>query len=288
MVVLREPMQTYTIARVFNHNVVLVQEPVTSSEIVLLGKGIGFGKKPGQTIAYDDERVEKKFRIESESHKKQYQTLINQIDHAVIGIAEEIIALIAKEITPHFNEHVHVALPDHIQFAIYRLQNGMEIVNPFLFEIQTLYPGEYALAKRAADMIKKTFSLEVPQSEIGFLALHIHSAISYVPVAKAMQVTNLISELVGIVEQRAQKVFERNTLEYVRLVTHLRFALERIRQNKPILNPLLDAIKTTMAPEFELAGQLAAMISERLQIAVPEDETGYIAMHLYRLLHEPA
>lgn len=281
-------MQTYTIARVFNHNVVLVQEPVTNSEIVLLGKGIGFGKKPGNTIAFDDQRVEKKFRIESENHKKQYQTLINQIDHAVIGIAEEIIALIAKEITPHFNEHVHVALPDHIQFAIYRLQNGMEIVNPFLFEIQTLYPSEYALAKRAAELIKRTFSIEVPESELGFLALHIHSAISYVPVAKAVQFTNLIGELVGMVEQRAERTFERNTIEYVRLVTHLRFALERVRQNKPILNPLLEAIKTTMSDEYKLAEKLAGIISERLEIAVPDDEIGYIAMHLYRLLHEPA
>ncbi|MCK9907213.1 PRD domain-containing protein, partial [Frankia sp. Cpl3] len=85
-------------------------------------------------------------------------------------------------------------------------------------EIQTLYPSEYALAKRAAELIKRTFSIEVPESELGFLALHIHSAISYVPVAKAVQFTNLIGELVGMVEQRAERTFERNTIEYVRLV----------------------------------------------------------------------
>lgn len=279
--------QNYTIVRVFNHNVVLVEEPVTNSEIVLLGKGIGFGKKPGNAIAYNDERVEKRFRIESESHKKQYQTLINQIDNAVIGISEEIIALIAKEITPQINEHVHVALPDHIQFAIYRLRNGLEIVNPFLFEIQTLYPKEYALAERAAGMIKLAFSIDIPESEIGFIALHIHSAISYLPVAKAVQFTNVISELVEKVEQRSGKVIQRSTLDYVRLITHLRFAIERIRQQKTIENPLLASIKATLPKEFQLAEELAKLIEERLDVAVPDGEIGYIAMHLFRLLQQP-
>jgi transcriptional antiterminator len=279
--------QNYTIVRVFNHNVVLVEEPVTSSEIVLLGKGIGFGKKAGNVIAYNDERVEKRFRIESESHKKQYQTLINQIDHAVIGISEEIIALIAKEITPQINEHVHVALPDHIQFAIYRLRNGLEIVNPFLFEIQTLYPKEYALAKRAADMIKQTFSLEIPESEIGFIALHIHSAVSYLPVAKAVQFTNVISGLVEKIEQRSGKAIQRNTLDYVRLITHLRFTVERIRQQKSVRNPLLAAIKATLPEEYQLARELAQLIAEQLEVDVPDDEIGYLAIHLFRLLQQP-
>lgn len=279
----REQEKTYTITRVLNHNVVLVEEPGSKQEIVLFGKGIGFSIKPGNIIPAHDQRVEKRFRLENESHQKQYQTLLSQVDPAVVGIAEEIIALIATEITPQLNEHVHVALPDHIQFAIYRLNNGMEIVNPFLFEIQTLYTKEYALAKRAADMIKKAFALDIPDSEIGFLALHIHSAISYVPVKKAVQFTNIISELVNIIEQRTGKTIERSTVDYVRLITHLRFAVERIRQQKSIINPLLDRVKTTIPEAYELASELASYISSRLEVIVPEDEVGYMALHVYRL-----
>lgn len=272
------------ITRVLNHNVVLVEEPDSQQEIVLFGKGIGFGAKPGNTIPARDPRVEKRFRLESESHQKQYQAILSQVDPAVVGIAEEIIALVSSEITPNINEHVHVALPDHIQFAIYRLRNGMEIVNPFLFEVQTLYAKEYALARRAADMIKKAFALDIPESEIGFLALHIHSAISYMPVSKTVQFTNIISELVSIIEQRTGKTIERSTVDYVRLITHLRFAVERIRQQKSIRNPLLDRVKTTIPEAYELASELAASISTRLEVTVPEDEIGYMAMHVFRLL----
>lgn len=282
----REQEKIYTITRVLNHNVVLVEEPGSRQEIVIFGKGIGFGAKPGNTIPAHDTRVEKRFRLENENHQKQYQTLLSQIDPAVVGIAEEIIALIASEITPQLNEHVHVALPDHIQFAIYRLNNGMEIINPFLFEIQTLYAKEYALAKRAADMIKKAFALDIPDSEIGFLALHIHSAISYLPVKKAVQFTNIITELVTIIEQRTGKTIERSTVDYVRLITHLRFAVERIRQQKSIVNPLLDRVKITIPEAYELASELAAYIASRLEVTVPEDEVGYMALHVYRLLQQ--
>lgn len=282
----REQEKVYAITRVLNHNVVLVEEPDSKQEIVLFGKGIGFGAKPGNTILAHDPRVEKRFRLESESHQKQYQTILSQVDPAVVGIAEEIIALVASEITPQINEHVHVALPDHIQFAIYRLRNGMEIVNPFLFEVQSLYAKEYALAKRAADMIKKAFALDIPESEIGFLALHIHSAISYTPVGKAVQFANIISELVTIVEQRSGKTIERSTVDYVRLITHLRFAVDRIRQQKSIQNPLLDRVKTMIPEAYELASELAEYISSRLEVTVPEDEIGYMAMHVYRLLQQ--
>lgn len=273
----------FTIERTFNNNVVLVKESLTDAEIILLGKGIGFSKKPGDQLDSADNRIEKKFRLEDQNHIKQYRSLLNQVDESVIGLSEEIIAFVAKELNPQLNEHVHVALPDHIQFAIQRLRNGMEIVNPFLFEIQTLYPKEFALAKRASQMIEERFSIEIPESETGFLTLHIHSAVNASPVASTVRFTNLIKELVELVEQQISVQLKKDSVEYARLITHLRFAIERIRQGKVIVNPLLDRIKQTCGNSYFLAESLANLITERLEVVVPEDEVGYIAMHLYRL-----
>jgi transcriptional antiterminator len=255
----------YVIGRIFNNNIVLVHEPPDNQEIILLGKGIGFGQKVGSELDRSDARIEKKFRLEQEQHIRQYQSLINQVDQTVIDIAEEIISLVAKEISPDLNEHIHVALPDHIHFAIHRLRNGLEIVNPFLFEIRTLYAREYALAERAARMMEERFHIKVPESEAGFLALHIHSAVSYIPVTKAVQFTNVLAELVARIEQATGTRIDKQSMDYARLITHLRYAIERIRQGKPILHPL---------------------ISEKLDVVVPEDEVGYIAMHLFRLLQQ--
>lgn len=278
----------HTITRVLNHNVVLALEPISSQEVVLFGKGIGFGVKPGSTIHPNDARVEKRFRLENENHQRQYQTVLNQVDPAIVGISEEIIALVAREITPNLHEHIHVALPDHIHFAIYRLRNGMEIVNPFLFEIQTLYSKEFTLAERAADLIQTSFSLEIPESEIGFLALHIHSAVSSTPVSKTVKFTNLIRELAQLIEERIGRTVARSSVDYIRLITHLRYACERIQQQKSIQNPLLERVKAMIPESYQLAEELARHISSRLDTAVPEDEVGYMAMHVFRLTEQPS
>lgn len=277
----------YTITRILNHNVVLVEESCSSQEIVLFGKGIGYGIKPGETVQVTDARVEKRFRLEQEHHQVQYQAMLNQVDPAVVGIAEEIIALVAQEITPVLNEHVHVALPDHIHFAIYRLRNGLEIVNPFLFEVQALYPKEYLLAGRAGEMIQKAFSLGIPESEIGFLALHIHAAVSHTPVNKTVQLTHWIGEWVSMIEERAQQQIDRSSVDYVRLITHLRFTVERVQQRKPIKNPLLDRVKAMIPDVYPIAEALCASIAEKLGASVPEDEVGYLALHLYRMFYRP-
>ncbi|MGD8192513.1 glucose PTS transporter transcription antiterminator GlcT [Brevibacillus ginsengisoli] len=273
----------YKIERAFNNNVVLAKESRTDVEIILLGKGVGFGAKPGDQLEADDHRIEKKFRLENESHIQQYRHLINQVDESIIGLSEEIIAMVAKDLSPNLNEHVHVALPDHIQFAIQRLQNGMEITNPFLYEIQTLYPKEFALAQKASRMIEERFSVTIPESETGFLSLHIHAAASAYPVSKTVKVTNLIKELVERVEKQVGTPIEKESMDYVRLITHLRFAVERIRQGKAVVNPLLDRIKEISGSSYKLAESLAKLIAERLEVDVPEDEVGYIAMHLHRL-----
>jgi transcriptional antiterminator len=150
-----------------------------------------------------------------------------------------------------------------------------------------LYSKEYALAKRAAEMIKTAFSQEIPESEIGFLALHIHSAVSSMPVSKTVQFTNIIAELVGIIEEQTGRSIDRNSIDYVRLITHLRFACERIRQQKSIYNPLLDRLKETAPEAYAVAEKLARHISKRLDMNVPDDEIGYMAMHVYRLTQQP-
>jgi transcriptional antiterminator len=274
----------FVVDRAFNNNVVLVTEPSTQNEIILLGRGIGFGQKKGNLIAADDPRIEKKFRMDNAAHVKQYQRLVNEVDQAVIGISEEIIALIAKEIAPQLNQYVHVALPDHIHFAIYRLKNGMEIVNPFLYEVKSLYPKEFALAKKAANMIADTFHIEIPESEVGFLTLHIHSAVSNLPVSKAVQYTTIVADLVGIIEQRLGIEMERDGMDYIRLAAHLRAVVERVRLQKTVANPLLEKIREAVPEAYLLARDLGKIIAERLNAHVPEDEIGFIAMHLFRLM----
>jgi mannitol operon transcriptional antiterminator len=64
----------------------------------------------------------------------------------------------------------------HIRPTIIRLQNGIEIQNPFQKEIKNLYPRVYEKAQRVAKVIENKFNIQVPEQELGLIAIHFGGA----------------------------------------------------------------------------------------------------------------
>ncbi|SER93939.1 transcriptional antiterminator, BglG family [Gracilibacillus ureilyticus] len=67
---------------------------------------------------------------------------------------------------------------------------------------------------------------------------------------------------------------------YISLTDHIHFAIERHRNNIPIKNGLLWETKQLYKEEFEIAIEALNMIFEQFHIILPEDEAGFIALHL--------
>src|SRR5699024_2558476 len=116
----------FTVSKALNNNVILVVDKKTNEELVLVGKGIGFGKKENKEIVLEEEEIEKSFVAFDESTKKDYYRLMNQLNSKVIGVSEEIIAM-AESKFGTLNSHIHIALTDHIGFTMDRLKMGLEI-----------------------------------------------------------------------------------------------------------------------------------------------------------------
>lgn len=91
-------MPEYTVVKTLNNNVILVTDRQTSRELILIGKGIGFGKREGQAVSIPDEDIEKSFVAYNEKDRHAYYQLINQVDSKVIGVSEEIIALAEQQL----------------------------------------------------------------------------------------------------------------------------------------------------------------------------------------------
>lgn len=64
------------------------------------------------------------------------------------------------------------------------------------------------------------------------------------------------------------------------LSDHINFAVQRHKKGLAIKNMLLWDIKKFYAPEFELASEAVALINRKLEVELPEDEAGFIALHL--------
>ncbi|MBV7272277.1 PRD domain-containing protein [Clostridium thailandense] len=272
-------MESFKIKKVLNNNVIIAQKD--KDEVILVGKGIGFDFPKGTEIPED--RVENIFIKKTSVIGENYQKVLQSIDNNIVGVSEEIIHFVEKELNSKLNEAVHVSLPDHISFALKRIQKGLNIENPFKNELNVLYPTEYKLALASVQFINKRFNTNLPEDEAGFICLHIRAALTQRDVSESLAYTKKISIVIELIEKLTGKRLEKNSLAYVRTVNHINFMIERAEKNKPIKNDLLHIIKKEMYREYSVAVKVALKIEDLFSVKIIEDEIGYITLHLKRI-----
>jgi transcriptional antiterminator len=276
----RSFMDEYIVIKVLNNNVVIAEKQ--GKEYVLVGKAIGFNCSKGTRLPAS--KIENKFIKQLDSNDENFDRVLNNIDSEIVGICEEIISLCENKLKVKLSEAIHVSLPDHINFSIRRIENGVKIENPFLHELLAIYPEEYKLAEKALDMINTRLNIELPEDEIGFICMHINAAVRQQAVSTSLAYTKKIGEIMELISKLLRKEFDKGSMEYIRTVTHLNFMIERVKNKKPIKNNLLDNIKKDLYNEYAIAIKVAIKIENLLSIKIPEDEIGYIALHLNRLI----
>ena len=273
----------YKIIKILSNNVIVTEKD--NKLFVLIGKGIGFGRKKGDIIS-EEKNIENKFIQINDKEKNGYENILTSVDEKTIALTEEVIALASERLSEELNSHIHVALADHINFAIKRTKEGIDIVNPFLYEIKTLYPTEYSIGEKALELIKEKLGINLPESEIGFIALHIYSARVNTDVSDSLKNTRIVKEVVNFISEKLNISIDEKSLEYSRLISHLRYAIYRIENNKNLENMFLPSVKKQLKKEFKISKEVCNFIAEKLDKEIPEDEIGYIAVHIHRLLEK--
>lgn len=275
-------MKSLKVAKVLNNNVIIADHP-EYNEVVVIGKGIGFNRKSGDIIPL--ESVEKMFILKDQREQEQYKQLLPEIDEKLIEIIGEIISFIAQHSKSELNEHIHIALTDHLAFAIKRTEQGLIIHNPFLYETKEIYAEEFEMAKFAIELIDQKLGINLGEDEIGFVALHINSALTNRHVNEVREHTQLIYDLIALIEKDFNCTIARNTLDYSRLLTHLRFAIERIRRGEQAKEmSKLDALLQQEYPDlYKVACKITKMMEHRLEERVDQAEISYLTMHLHRV-----
>ncbi|SES38648.1 glucose PTS transporter transcription antiterminator GlcT [Salipaludibacillus aurantiacus] len=271
-----------SVKKVLNNNVIIAEHP-DYEEVVLIGKGLGFGKQTGQEVA--GEKAEKFFVLKDASEQKQFMNLLEYVDEDFIGIMNEFIEKLESRFGTNMNEHIHIGLTDHLYFAIKRIRQGQGIKNPFLQETELAYPKEYAAATELTEWLNEKLNVRIPEGEIGFITLHIHSALTNRNLAEINKHTQLVSELVTIIEDYLQIKIDRQDLNYLRLVRHLHSAIERIQTESYVENQ--DNLKKVLQAEYpvcyNLSWKLMKIMQQRLQMSIPDAEAVYLTLHLQRL-----
>lgn len=272
----------YIVLKSFNNNVILCKSIEEEKECILIGKGIGFNKKKNDSFN-DVDLIEKVFYIADDANRNKLKGLYGVIDNKIIGATEEVIAMAHNFLNREMDEKIHTTLLDHIAFAIERYNNGIDIKNPFFTEIKSLYREEYLAAEKALQIINDRIGIELPNDEIGFIAMHFHAALNRQDISKTTYNTEIINSVVKYVEEKEGTTIDKDSYDYARFVIHIRFALDRIYKNIPINNILIDSIREKFTKSFSIALDVGEKIKEEYGIELPIDEIGYRAIHIEKI-----
>ena len=267
--------------KIFSNNVVLCKNIAENTEMIAVGSGIGFNKKNNEELS--SENIDKLYQPIDEKDMRYFNEISNSIDNELIGIVEESMKIIDDELEGKLSSNFHITMLSHITFAIERAKYGTIIKNPFLEEIKMLYFQEYSISERFINDLNSKLENKLVKDEIGFISMHVHAAIRGVKVSETSEQLKLIYDLIKIIENELGQRIDKESPDFVRLLTHLKFAVNRIKNNIKIENILLPEIKIKLKKYYKVAKKVALFAKKEYFLEFTEDEIGYITIHLAKI-----
>ncbi|AGX42797.1 sigma 54-interacting transcriptional regulator [Clostridium saccharobutylicum] len=100
------------------------------------------------------------------------EELKNIIDEKILNVVENV-TNIAKQYIENIQENFYYCIAMHLNSTYERLKQGRIIKNPESDYIKKQYYNEYRIAKLLTKEINKSLNIELPEDEIGFIAMYL-------------------------------------------------------------------------------------------------------------------
>ena len=265
----------YRIIKALNNNSLLALDD-KQCEVILLGKGIGFGRKNGERLEHKDIQDAKLYSLVKDTGSSALQT-VNGIEPIFIEIAAQIIDEAEKDFQ---NIHKDILLPmaDHIAMAVRRIGRGKLLPNPFHHDIMVMFPAEYHIAEQGLNIIHDLLGVSLPAGEAGYLSLHIHAGLSDENAAESLAGARLAAELIHKIELALHRDFAKNTLKYNRLMSHVCYMILRIRKHERVSVDMDQYVQTSYPEAYRISTDICNDIAAALQCDVFPEEIGLLAL----------
>lgn len=274
------------IEKILNNNVVTTIDFNTRKEKVVMGKGVGFKKKVGEEI--NDEDIEKIFAIEDVNANEKLKKLVNEVPIDIIEAAEETIKIAKEKYSLKVDEHILIALADHLAFAIKRFKENIIIENHLIFEIKRIYAKEFSVGKEAIEIVKRRFEIELPEDEAAFIAMHFVNVSMGENLSEAINATKIVKDILNIIRYYFAIEFHQEDLSYDRLLTHLKFFAQRVVSNNQTLSnedAFLEIVKEKYTEAYKCVQIIKEYSKNNHSYEATNAEVVYLTMHIQRLIN---
>jgi len=273
-------MKKCSIEEILSHNAIIARDS-NNNEFIALGTGISFGKRQGTEI--DPVLFEKVFTTNSvDIYKKLFVTL-SKMSPLYITFIDQTVKYAKEDLGRDLNESIYVLLADHLNFAIERLQQNIILPCPMLTEIQLLHKDEYNVARKVVKYIEENLNIKLPDSEVGFIALHImNTCSSSADVNEVLNTILVVNGIISLIEIFFQLKFNTDNLDYLRLLTHLDFLARRMKMNRVMNeNVEIKELFRGIYPQSQLCVErIFDYLKSEYNYVINDSEKTYLCIHI--------
>ncbi|MGC6176743.1 PRD domain-containing protein [Lacrimispora sp. 38-1] len=264
----------YRISKILNNNSIIAIDMNDNKEYILLGKGIGFGKKVSERFeAPEDCSV---YSLQEKSERGTNRELVKSVSPEYFEYANAILDEAEKRVGK-LDRSILFPMADHISFAVQRIQNGEQIYNPLTEDIKALFHSEFKAALVLRDILKNEKNIDIDDDEIGYVSLHIHAAKEDIHTSISMKMAEAVRRCINIIENEKNCKIDVMSLSYNRLMA-------RIVKNEELKLNINDYLEFKIPESFTIATTICDELSIALKLEIKEVEIGYLAMHIERVI----
>lgn len=273
------------INKIYNNNVVQSRDE-HGHDIIVMGRGIAFGRKPGDPI--EAGKVEKTFAQIDQMMTSKLVSLLAEIPIEYFRLVEAIIQDAKIKLGKKLNESLVITLTDHIYFAIKRIKEGVIVKNALLWETKRLYPDEFAIGRQALQAINGRYQIQLPEDEAAFIALHLINAQLDEELPTIMAMTKIMKSILEIVRIHFMITFDEESLSYYRFINHLKFFTQRLVTARLYHDDqdeeLFLMIKRKYPESYQCTEKIRRFIKNEYNCDMSNEELLYFTVHLERLI----
>ncbi|AMF85491.1 BglG family transcription antiterminator LicT [Streptococcus mutans] len=274
------------IEKVFNNNVVQILG-INNEEIIVMGKGLGFQKKPGDEVNQD--LIEKRFILQNTDTDMvgELSRVYVDLDSEEIDLVLEIIHQGQEKLGQTFDISLYIALADHLHYTIQRTREGLTLQNPLAWEVRKFYPEEFQLGKDTIELVKEKMTLQLADDEAASIALHfINAQKDGGLLEKNRLISKIVSDILEIVRLHFGEVRDEESISYNRFITHVQYFAQRVAnglvqgKNDAFL---YEQVKENYPHAFACTEKIKSYVESAYNFAMSRDEQVYLTIHIQRL-----
>lgn len=270
------------VSKILNNNLVLSKNE-KNEEIIVKGLGIGFRAKRGDKI--DDSLIEKIFYPENHQNSIQIQQYLLSIPEEYLDFVQKFVDKVReREPDLHLNNSIYLSLSDHIMGTVERFGNGICLKNVLLLDIQQLYKKEYEYGLNMVEEVNRTFHVQLPADEAGFIALHFVNAEEGHQNNDSYQIAMIVNQVQEIVKTFFSDItFNESSLYYQRFLTHLKYFAQRYLHKELQYDEdenLFQIIQEQCREAYGCVKLIYLMMEEKYHYALSKEEMVYLSIHI--------